>query len=50
MPAQALAVEPDVQPILHRRFDMGNWFKRHGFPVDQIARNALQVWEMWDLM
>lgn len=32
-----------MQPVLHRRFDMGNWFKRHGFPVDQIASAALQV-------
>lgn len=29
-----------MQPVLHRRFDMVNWFKRHGFPVDDIVRQA----------
>jgi hypothetical protein len=31
-----------VKPVLHRRFDMGNWFKRHGFPVEQIEAAALR--------
>ena len=26
--------------VLRRRFDMGGWFKRHGFAVDQIVRRA----------
>ncbi len=30
-----------MQPVLRRRFDMAAWFKRHGFPVDAIARQAL---------
>ena len=27
---QTLAAESDVQPVLHRRFDMANWFKVGG--------------------
>ena len=38
---QALTNEPDVKSVLHRRFDMGSWFKRHGFPVDHITKQAL---------
>ncbi|KAJ9513226.1 hypothetical protein QJQ45_029513 [Haematococcus lacustris] len=40
---QVLATEPDIKPVLHRRFDMRNWFKRHGFPVDAIEKAALKA-------
>jgi hypothetical protein len=29
---QTLASSPDVRVVLERRFDMMNWFKRHGYP------------------
>jgi hypothetical protein len=29
---QTLASAPDVRIVLERRFDMMNWFKRHGYP------------------
>ncbi|WIA08413.1 hypothetical protein OEZ85_007851 [Tetradesmus obliquus] len=29
---QTLAGAPDVRTVLERRFDMMNWFKRHGYP------------------
>jgi hypothetical protein len=29
---QTLASAPDVRTVLERRFDMMNWFKRHGYP------------------
>lgn len=29
---QNLAGTPDVRSVLERRFDMKNWFKRHGYP------------------
>jgi hypothetical protein len=29
---QTVAAAPDVRPVLQRRFDMLNWFKRHGYP------------------
>lgn len=29
---QTVAGAPDVRPVLQRRFDMLNWFKRHGYP------------------
>jgi hypothetical protein len=29
---QTLASAPDVRIVLERRFDMLNWFKRHGYP------------------
>jgi hypothetical protein len=35
-----LANEPDVVPVLQRRFDMAAWFKRHGFPVDHIVEQV----------
>jgi len=43
---QALAVEEDVQPVLHRRFGMGSWFKRHGFAVEYITSAALKAAEV----
>jgi len=42
---QVLDQEADVRDVLQRRFDMGTWFKRHGFPVDQITAAALQAAE-----
>ncbi|KAF6263587.1 hypothetical protein COO60DRAFT_376205 [Scenedesmus sp. NREL 46B-D3] len=30
---QTLASAPDVRSVLERRFDMMNWFKRHGYPT-----------------
>jgi hypothetical protein len=31
-PMQILSSATSVQPVLERRFDMLNWFKRHGYP------------------
>jgi hypothetical protein len=30
---RTLAAAPDVRPLLERRFDMGSWFLRHGYPA-----------------
>jgi hypothetical protein len=32
--------EADVRPVLHGRFDMAAWFKRHGLPVELITSEA----------
>ncbi|KAG1661655.1 hypothetical protein FOA52_007536 [Chlamydomonas sp. UWO 241] len=39
---QMLDSEPDVRGTLQRRFDMATWFKRHGFPVDQVTASSLE--------
>ncbi len=31
--------------VLQRRFDMSSWFKRHGFPVDEVTAQSLAAAE-----
>lgn len=38
---QMLSSVPDVRAVLQRRFDMVNWFKRHGYPVDSWLDGAV---------
>ncbi|GAX76658.1 hypothetical protein CEUSTIGMA_g4104.t1 [Chlamydomonas eustigma] len=40
---QVLDQDPDVRQVLHRRFDMSTWFKRHGFPVDTVVSTSLET-------
>jgi Dullard-like phosphatase family protein len=39
---QSLEKEPDVRTVLSRRFDMASWFRRNGFPVDEVMSQSLK--------